>query len=293
MKNPEIDKLILAFDALKTVEKRLKNKVTPSFIGIGPGRAGSSSLYGMLSEHPEVYVSPVKEVNYFGFRSFHPTRRPKGMSFQDYTSYFSGGADAKVSGEISPSYFILPEALSEIAGALPGVKIISGLRNPIERLASHYRFHAKVHGVGSFDEFITACRSDIDNMWAPGLFHHWGRPVRILASSMYAKTLNATLASFGKESTCVYLFEDFVVNVAVAKSILKFLGVDDSSPVLPNESNAATRPSQVEVLSKANFAWLTGLLEKDLAATQQATGLDLARYGKFADSAWRAGIEVK
>lgn len=293
MNNPEIDKLILAFDELKTFEKRQKNRILPSFIGIGPGRAGSTSLHKLLSEHPEVYVSPVKEVNYFGFRSFNSARRPKGMTLQEYSSYFSGGAEAKVCGEISPSYFILPEALTEIAGALPDIKIISGLRNPIERLASHYRYHAKIHGIGSFDEFVSACRNDIHNMWAANLYHHWGRPVRILASSMYGKTLRSTIDLFGKSSTCVYLFEDFVVDVGVAKDILKFLGVDATAPVLPNESNAAARPGKVEMVSTVNFDWLTGLLEQDLSATEKATGINLSRYGKFKESAARAGIEVK
>jgi hypothetical protein len=200
--------------------------------------------------------------------------------------------EAKVRGEISPSYFILPEALPEISTALPGVKIISGLRDPLERLASHYRYHSKVHGIAGFNAFVEACRDDLPNMWKPGFYHHWGRPARILASSLYAKTLSTTLATFGTESTCIYLFEDFVVDIAVAKRILTFLGVDASAPVLPEESNAGSRSEIQETLTRANFNWLTGLLEGDLAATQNATGIDLARYSNFAGSAARAGIAV-
>jgi hypothetical protein len=37
----------------------------PNFLVIGAGKAGTTALYNYLGQHPEVYVTPTKETNFF------------------------------------------------------------------------------------------------------------------------------------------------------------------------------------------------------------------------------------
>ncbi len=84
------------------------------------------------------------------------------MTYEEYQTYFAGKADEKICGEISPCYFILPAALLEIKKHNPQCKILSGLRNPFERLFSQYKYHKKQHGFKSFDLFVNNARQEFD-----------------------------------------------------------------------------------------------------------------------------------
>ncbi len=37
----------------------------PNFLIIGAAKAGTTSLYAYLKEHPQIYMSPLKETNFF------------------------------------------------------------------------------------------------------------------------------------------------------------------------------------------------------------------------------------
>ena len=41
--------------------------VQPTFIGIGAAKCGTTSVYEYLRQHPDIYVTPKKETNFFSF----------------------------------------------------------------------------------------------------------------------------------------------------------------------------------------------------------------------------------
>ena len=47
----------------------------PNFFVIGAGKSGTTSLWRYLEQHPEVYMSPIKEPNFFAFEGREPDFR--------------------------------------------------------------------------------------------------------------------------------------------------------------------------------------------------------------------------
>lgn len=105
----------------------------PNFIIIGAMKCGTSSLYHYLQLHPEVGMSDIKEVDFFVAEN----NFDKGVKW--YERQFKG--DFKKYGEASPNYSKahyftgVPERMHDL---LPDVKLIYLVRDPIQRIISHY-----------------------------------------------------------------------------------------------------------------------------------------------------------
>jgi len=109
----------------------------PEFIIVGAQKAGTTSLYNCLKQHPDILPASTKEIHYF---SQHFT---KGLDW--YLQHFPEREADKISGEASPFYLFHPHSAERIAGELPDVKIIMLLRNPVGRAISHYHQQARRH----------------------------------------------------------------------------------------------------------------------------------------------------
>ena len=107
------------------------------FFIVGAQRAGTSYLYQLLDEHPEIEMAkPAKPEPKF----FHvDTLYQHGLEY--YKSfYFQEGTSVCIRGEKSTSYMESEKAAYRIAQAFPDGKILFLLRDPIERAISNYWF---------------------------------------------------------------------------------------------------------------------------------------------------------
>ena len=59
----------------------------PNFLIIGAAKAGTSALYAYLAQHPEVYLSPTKEPNFFAFEGLSLRFRCPGDDIVNRVSY--------------------------------------------------------------------------------------------------------------------------------------------------------------------------------------------------------------
>lgn len=129
----------------------------PNFFIVGTGKAGTTSLYRYLSQHPQIYMSPIKEPSYFAsevrlenlspaFRK-HVRRQSIGMSnplgwlvldWNEYLELFRNANGEKAIGEATPSYLWSESAAANIHARIPHAKIIMMLRDPAERAFSQY-----------------------------------------------------------------------------------------------------------------------------------------------------------
>lgn len=100
----------------------------PDFIGIGAFRSGTSSLAIALRQHPEIDVWKYKECYYWN-------KRYNKQSFSWYQSQFHQG---KISGEITPSYFVQTDVIDRIKKHLPNAKFLLLLRDPVQATISAY-----------------------------------------------------------------------------------------------------------------------------------------------------------
>lgn len=155
----------------------------PNFIYIGPDKAGSSWLHEMLIRHPEVYLTPAKDL-YFFDRYFS-----RGMGW--YAEQFKGaGPSHKIVGEICQDYLFDPASPARIAESLGQIKTMVSLRDPVERAWSSW-LYARKHGMWP-DDFLTALRE------VPELLEH-GR---------YAAGLDRFAEHFPRESVHIAVFDD-------------------------------------------------------------------------------------
>lgn len=108
----------------------------PNLIVIGAQKCGTTSLHYYLGLHPEIFMTEEKELNYF----VEESNWGKGIDW--YRSHFREGAG--ILGESSPSYSHVQEhqgVPERMHATIPEAKLIYILRDPIERILSHYMHH--------------------------------------------------------------------------------------------------------------------------------------------------------
>ena len=189
----------------------------PNFLIIGDSKAGSTSLYSYLRQHPEVYMpSELKELRYFAFDKDNSYQVRAGSThvrnLTDYLAYFENCGNAKAIGEASPNYLRSPGAAQRIRDQIPGVKLIVCLRHPAERLHSLYQMHYRDRLTKQpFDEYLFSQNA----MWIKGNF--------------YWPDLSSYFQCFDREQIHVILFDDLKSSSdTVIKNVYSFLGVDTS-----------------------------------------------------------------
>lgn len=161
----------------------------PTFIYVGADKAGSTWIYRILDLHPQVYVPTVKDLFFFDRYYQH------GWSW--YARHFKDAPEtAKAIGELSHDYLYSPEALERIARDLPGVQILVSLREPVERLVSHYWYMRRIGRTAL--PFAEALREfpEIEN------------------NSRYVEPLKQVFRLFPRSQVHVLLFDDLKADAA-------------------------------------------------------------------------------
>ncbi|MGH2595273.1 MAG: sulfotransferase family protein [Actinomycetota bacterium] len=178
----------------------------PNFLIIGAMKGGTTSLYQYLADHPEVFMASPKELHFFNHRG--------GEDLAWYEEHFANGGTAIALGEASASYTTYPEASgvpSRIAQVIPEVRLIYLVRNPIERMRSHY-----VQRLSGGDETATIDRALLSE------------PV-YLESSRYAQQVERYLDHFTRDQMLILKSEDLRDDRrATMRTVFAFLGVDSS-----------------------------------------------------------------
>ncbi len=120
---------------LKKLKKTAREivPVYPNFLYIGAEKAGSSWIFEILREHPDVYVPPAKDIQFFD------KNYEKGIDW--YLSLFQPGVGRKAIGEVSHDYFLAEQTAGLIKRYLPDVRLICCLRDPVDRTMSSYLFY--------------------------------------------------------------------------------------------------------------------------------------------------------
>jgi len=204
----------------------------PNFFIIGAPKCGTTALYNILNQHPEIYMSPVKEPHYFTFEGDAPVYQGPGGNYfrrvavtspRDYLMLFAGVKDHRAIGEASPTYLGSQVAAKRIHNSVPAAKIIVLLRQPADRAYSHYQY-LRFHGVEPVDNFADALRQESirkANGWSQILFCRQG--------GYYFANLSRYYELFPREQIKVYLYEDWNGSPqAVLHDLYNFLGVDEN-----------------------------------------------------------------
>jgi hypothetical protein len=108
----------------------------PDFFIVGAPKCGTTSLASYLRAHPGIFMSAVKEPNYFCFDA--PGLRDMYDRLESYGRLFAGARPEQLCGEASTAYLFSDEAVPAILEANPAAKIIVMVRNPLDMVVSHH-----------------------------------------------------------------------------------------------------------------------------------------------------------
>jgi hypothetical protein len=194
----------------------------PNFLIIGAARSGTSTLYRFLQQHPEIYLRPDKrpEPHFF----FKATEYAKGIRYYEERWFPAKGAWRAV-GEASTSYLFGAEVPARIAQHLPGIRLISVLRNPIDRAFSGY-WHSVRSGIEKLD-FAAAIEHEVERTQAAERTPLGElKPYSYVARGFYHAQLANYLEVFDSSQMLVLMFDELCAAPAVTlNKVYRFLGV--------------------------------------------------------------------
>lgn len=251
----------------------------PNFFVVGAGKCGTTTLYHFLNQHPDVYMSPIKEPNHF-CTDFKPEEfseenkaieRSKNINIEKYVNgpmdvsrfgyfvtnpvhyklLFKNVKNEKAIGEISNAYLFSEVAAQNIKNEVPDAKIIIILRNPVERLISHYK--ANIRDGRAILPFMEEINNDY-NKPRKG----WKISAGYYEQGLYYNQVERYIRTFGKDKVKIFWFEELIKDPAkVAHDLFSFLDVDPNVKIDTEEKqNVSWEPKSkklVYFLSKSGI----------------------------------------
>lgn len=215
----------------------------PNFLIIGAPKSGTTALYHYLDQHPQIYMSPIKEPNFFAFEGKElALRRPGNQQkanqdsvtyvstgrlrksvtdIESYNALFRGVSSEIAIGEASTLYLHNQRAPERIKNYIPEAKLIAILRNPVERAYSNYLMGVR-QGGETLTDFAQALQAETQ------LCSNLAE-VRYVYRGFYYDQLRRYFDIFSSNQIKVYLYEDLATNPSdLLRDIFQFLNVDES-----------------------------------------------------------------
>ena len=200
----------------------------PNFLIVGMSRCGTTSLYHYLKEHPDIFMSRVKEPSFF-LAQFHPVpengigddRKKYYKDYADYCGLFEKAGNRRPVGEASAdNLYHAEKAIPYIQKYLGNPKIIICLRNPVERAFSAYTFLVSENREFlSFEEGLIQEEKRRRDGWRHIWFYR--------DAGFYFRGVKAYLDNFSDAKIC--LFDDLEKRpLSLVQDVYRFLGVDSS-----------------------------------------------------------------
>lgn len=208
----------------------------PNFLIIGAGKSGTTALYQTLKQHPDVFMSQIKEPTFFVFYGAAPPlyQGPgddrelarKIFSLKDYLDLFKEATYHPAIGEASCAYLSHSEVVApRIREMTPDIKLIAVLRHPAERAYSKYQDMVRSgRETLPFEQALAAEKDRLAMNWIKG----WGYK----ANGYYYKLLRPYFDLFPREQIRIFLYEDWKNHPQqMLQEILNYLGVQN--PYVP------------------------------------------------------------
>jgi hypothetical protein len=204
----------------------------PDFLIIGAQKSGTSSLFHLLSQHPDLLLPKGKEVHFFDLKY------EKGMTW--YARFFPDRQQlgTRLTGEATPYYFFHPCVPERVALHLPNVKLIVLLRNPVNRAYSHYAMERNRNNepVESFPEAIRLESARIageeEKLIAGTITQSWAhRTFTYAARGMYGRQFERWLKYFPIRQFHIITSDEFFENPQnELNKVYKFLNIREILP---------------------------------------------------------------
>lgn len=187
----------------------------PNFFLVGAAKSGTTALADALSQHPQIYMSAIKEPYYY-------CEQPL-MTDGQYEAMFRGAESFAIRGEATTGYLYDPSTASRIIADCPDARIAMILRNPVDMAFSFWQF---MQTNGSEHRSFPDALKDIDG---DTLSNPAGRSENYLyvRRARYAPQVHRFLDTFGHDRCHIMIYDDYRSDAeGVLEGLFQFLGVD-------------------------------------------------------------------
>ena len=213
------------------------NGPLPNFIIAGASRSGTSSLHEYLRAHPNVFAPALKELHFFERDANFFDRDANFCGQSDaYRRHFHGWSGQSAIGEATPAYWLRgmtfdlqgnhrycleDDAGSRLAAALPAVKTIISLRNPVDRAYSQYCRNRRL-GREKATSFLAALGEEQRGLRLPEKTRTcW------IYHNQYAFHLRRWLELFPRQQLKVLIFEEWINKPGeTIRELCEYLDID-------------------------------------------------------------------
>lgn len=213
--------------------------MTRYFLVIGAQRCGTTYLYQLLDEHPQIAMAkpPRPEPRFF----LEAEKYGRGLAWYEAT-YFAGAETSPVHGEKSTSYIESAQAAERAARMIPDAGALVMLRDPIDRAVSNWRFSSASGLERRPLEQALAENLNGSKPWDPS--NTSVSPFAYLERGRYVEYLTPWQRCF-PEGLLVLFLEDLAGHLDAVSDLYQTLGVDPSfrPPSLTARVNVAQWPA--------------------------------------------------
>ena len=188
----------------------------------GVNKAGTTSLFVTLAEHPDIAAAAVKETRYFLPARWGRPLDPRAV----YESYWVDAGDAPVRLEATPGYFSGgPDLVRAVRAVCGDAKVVIVLREPVARLCSYFAFQQarlRIPESMTLADYLDHADTLTDTDFRdPDNEVYFGA-----RGGMYADDLPTWVGEFGTD-VLVLFFDDLVARSSDTMArAARFLGVD-------------------------------------------------------------------
>jgi hypothetical protein len=268
---------------LRRTQSRTATELMPSFIVIGAGKSGTTSLYHCLRRHPQIFMSPVKEPLFFAFAGRKMNFIGPGdaeinaravTQLSAYQRLFSSGSNHPARGEASVAYLYYPRAADLIRELLPDIKLVVILRCPADRAYSNF-LHALRLGREPIWDFERALALEPERIKAG-----WSHFYHYKSKGFYYRQLSYWMSLFSSDQIMVHLYDDW--NQApdeFLRRILHFVGVDSEYSIHTSQRYNVTGQSPTALRVRKTLAPLSRLSSILPVSTREYLKGAIARCG--------------
>lgn len=230
----------MAMSPVPSAASDISRMRVPDFFIVGSPKTGTTSLHEMLRRHPQIYMPDLKEPRFLASDMRpHPKHAegPRELGYPktlaDYLALFDDATPEQRVGEATPVYLWSHTAADSIADLQPDARIIAILREPASFLRSlHLAF---LNGGNEAERDLrTAMSLEAARRRGKHIPRSSHRPQLLQYSDhvRYVEQLQRYHARFSPEQILVLIYDDFRRdNEATVRRVLRFLEVDDESPI--------------------------------------------------------------
>lgn len=234
-----------------------------NFFVVGAAKAGTTSVYHYLSQHPDIFMSPIKEPHFFStdirrenftqknyakhaldtdkYFSIRPLKQ-QHIAFidklDDYEALFDQAGSAKVLGETSTGYLYSATAAENIARYNPNAKILIILREPVDRVFSHWKMNLAAGTADPQKPFLATVMEDYAT--SP---KGWGVSNLYIDLSLYHEQVKRYLKLFPHQQVKIMFYEELATDSnKFMMEIFEFLGITPIDISTDEKSNISQLP---------------------------------------------------